>query len=159
MDNEKLLLNYLLISSIINGNFEETKKLISNGADVKLADTDGITPLQLAESQGNSEIAKLLIENGADRDTASKYPALVDILDKNIALHVDSNRVNMQKISTLKDQGLKISFSSPSSYSQIPQNRAEIRAMGVYFFKIPCHENEATNSGFINCQTRINTSL
>jgi ankyrin repeat protein len=58
-----------LFNAIFFGNFEFTKTLLENGANVNLQDHCGTTPLHCAVSAvaGNKEqIIKLLLEHGAD---------------------------------------------------------------------------------------------
>ncbi|GMK43800.1 hypothetical protein PghCCS26_09270 [Paenibacillus glycanilyticus] len=59
-----------LLEAIIlnNGNerqVETVKLLIEHGADVSLADNDGVTPLQHARKRGFKEIVQLLVNAGA----------------------------------------------------------------------------------------------
>ena len=59
-----------------NGNYALAKALISVGADVNLADANGLTPLQYATTfyktaPNRLEIIKLLIKNGADVNQAN----------------------------------------------------------------------------------------
>ncbi len=69
-----------LFNAIFFGNFELTKLLIENGANVNLQDHCGTTPLHCAirAVAGNKEqIIKLLLDNGADlkiRDNLGKAP-------------------------------------------------------------------------------------
>lgn len=55
-----------LISSIIMGNKALTRRLLKRGADVNLADGDGLSPLAWATMRGYLEIVAQLIELGAD---------------------------------------------------------------------------------------------
>jgi len=60
-----------------NGEIEQVKLLISQGADVNVKDSAGQTPLNYAARKGHKEIVELLLANGADvnaRDRMSKTP-------------------------------------------------------------------------------------
>ena len=48
-----------------DGDSDEVKQLLSRGADVKIRDNDGKTPLQLAEDEGHADIVALLKQHGA----------------------------------------------------------------------------------------------
>ncbi|OAL75631.1 hypothetical protein A7D00_1230 [Trichophyton violaceum] len=48
-----------------NGNIKLLERLISNDADIAIADNEGVTPLHLAASSGNLGAVKFLIEKGA----------------------------------------------------------------------------------------------
>jgi ankyrin repeat protein len=54
--------------------------LIDEGADVKVADSEGLTAFLFCARSGNSKLCKLLVERGAD-------PFVVSISDKMTALH------------------------------------------------------------------------
>ena len=56
-----------------NGNINEIKRLLDNGADVNAKDDDGYTPLISASAGGFVETAKFLLENGADMNAEDKY--------------------------------------------------------------------------------------
>ena len=70
-----------LFNAIFFGNFELTKLLIENGANVNLQDHCGTTPLHCAirAIAGNKEqIIQLLLDNGADlkiKDSLGKTPS------------------------------------------------------------------------------------
>ena len=55
-----------------NGDLEEVKRLIRNGADVNRANDNGGTPIMYAALGGNLNIVKLLIELGADPNAVAK---------------------------------------------------------------------------------------
>ena len=62
----------LYTAIVVNKDYKEVKRLISDGADVNMTD-DGWTPLMAAAEQGHVELAKLLI----------KHNAQVNVKDKN----------------------------------------------------------------------------
>jgi ankyrin repeat protein len=55
-----------LLFAARQGKLEAAKALIEAGADVNLADPDGVTPLQIAIINFHFDVAGLLIESGAD---------------------------------------------------------------------------------------------
>ncbi len=57
-----------LLSAAYDGNIEEAKQQLANGADVNVKDKDyrNETPLQYAAQEGHKEVAELLIANGAN---------------------------------------------------------------------------------------------
>src|SRR5437588_12297541 len=48
---------------------ETARLLIQAGANVKLADRYGVTPIYLAASNGNAAMIKLLLDSGADANS------------------------------------------------------------------------------------------
>ncbi len=55
------------------GDDREIIRLIAGGADVRLADYDGRTPLHLAAAEGRARAAKLLLEAGASSDAPDRW--------------------------------------------------------------------------------------
>ena len=55
-----------------DGNMEEVKRLLKNGADVNRANKNGGTPIMYATLGGNLNIVKILIELGADPNAAAE---------------------------------------------------------------------------------------
>lgn len=49
------------------------RKLINNGANINLVDSDEQTALHLAASNGNIKVAKLLIDNGVNVSSVDNY--------------------------------------------------------------------------------------
>ena len=69
-----------LLSAAYDGNIEEAKQQLANGADVNVKDKDyrNETPLQYAVQEGHKEIVELLIANDADVNALSVYGAPLD---------------------------------------------------------------------------------
>ena len=61
----RALLEAILLSDGGPRHQEIVRLLIENGADVDLADGDGLRPLAHARARGQTEIAALLVEAGA----------------------------------------------------------------------------------------------
>lgn len=64
-----------LVRAAADGNVEQARELIDEGADVNGADPNGITPLQAAVGCRQTEMANFLLEQGADPQTAQGKPA------------------------------------------------------------------------------------
>lgn len=62
--------NTALHHAVVNGNKEEMKCLLKNGAGINSQNARGFAPLHLAALCGDVESAKLLISNGADVNIA-----------------------------------------------------------------------------------------
>lgn len=62
--------NNELISSLIEGNIEDIKALLSKGANINEQDTNGQVPLIRAVWESHTSIVKFLLENGADINIA-----------------------------------------------------------------------------------------
>lgn len=61
-----------LMASVVKGNVEITKLLLSKGADVNLADANGTTALIYAVQFSNKEILSLLLEHNVDKSHKDK---------------------------------------------------------------------------------------
>ncbi|MBE6463625.1 MAG: ankyrin repeat domain-containing protein [Alphaproteobacteria bacterium] len=68
MENSWKKVDKALIEATIEGNIEEVRSLLENGADVNTQDDKGWTPLMFAAKSQDVEMAKLLMENGADNE-------------------------------------------------------------------------------------------
>ena len=68
MENSWKKVDKALIEATIEGNVEEVRSLLENGADVNTQDDKGWTPLMFAAKSQDVEMAKLLMENGADNE-------------------------------------------------------------------------------------------
>jgi ankyrin repeat protein/beta-lactamase regulating signal transducer with metallopeptidase domain len=55
-----------LLGIINSGDIEQVKLLISQGADINVKNSNGLTPLYLASQEGRKDVVELLIDNGAD---------------------------------------------------------------------------------------------
>ncbi len=59
---EQAELNNELLAAASNGNNEEVKRLIAEGANVNAKDKEGLTPLHWAAGNNQTKIAQELIE-------------------------------------------------------------------------------------------------
>ena len=80
--------------------------LIRAGADVKLADRYGVTPLYLACANGNAAMIKLLLDNGADANTTDPTGET--------ALMAASRVGNLESVKALLDRGAKVDAADPT---------------------------------------------
>lgn len=55
-----------LLSAALNGNLEEVRRILNDGAPVDVTSTQGHTALHLSVLMGHPHIAELLLERGAD---------------------------------------------------------------------------------------------
>jgi ankyrin repeat protein len=85
---------------------ETAELLIRAGADAKLADRYGVTPLFLACTNGNGRMIKLLIDAGADPNT-------VDPTGET-ALMVASRVGDLESVKVLLDRGAKVDTTDPT---------------------------------------------
>lgn len=60
------ILNEILIEACQNGELDEVKELISQGANIDFIDDEDWQPITYAGANGYKEIVKYLIENGAE---------------------------------------------------------------------------------------------
>ena len=67
------------------GNFEITKTLIDNGANVNIIDNEGWTPLMRASLNGNAEIVEILLKNGAKAN-------LLNSLNESALIHATTSK-------------------------------------------------------------------
>jgi ankyrin repeat protein len=70
---EQRKLDGKLIEACYNNHPEIVKKLLKNGANVKVIDEDDNSPLHIACSYGHTKVVKLLLKNGADVNIVDKY--------------------------------------------------------------------------------------
>ena len=66
-------MNDQLFDAVKNGNLDQVKLLISNGANINAETTYKWTPLHYAASHGYLDIAKLLISNGANVNAENTF--------------------------------------------------------------------------------------
>lgn len=85
---------------------DTAKLLIKAGADVKLADRYGVTPIFLASTNGNAAMIKLLLDSGADPNTVD--PA------GETTLMTAAKGGDVESIRVLADAGAKIDTRDPS---------------------------------------------
>ncbi|MFC3159443.1 hypothetical protein SAMN05443633_103358 [Chryseobacterium arachidis] len=61
-----------LTASVFKNNKELTQKLLANGANANLADSNGVTPLIYAVQLQDKDLVKILLENKANKNLADK---------------------------------------------------------------------------------------
>jgi len=62
-----------LLGAVVNGDFEEVKRLIAYGASVEAENSYGLTPLMMASAYGHEAICRLLIARGASVEAKNNY--------------------------------------------------------------------------------------
>ena len=67
-----------LQDAIAEGNVREVRKLIDNGADVNIKNSDGAAPLISAIIFGHTKIVRILLDNGADVNTTINFNQFED---------------------------------------------------------------------------------
>ena len=90
---------------------ETAKLLIGAGADVKLADRYGVTPLYLACSNGNAAMIRILLDAGADPNSADPTGET--------ALMTAATVGNLESVKVLLDRGAVLDPRDPA-YQQTP---------------------------------------
>jgi uncharacterized protein len=85
---------------------DTAKLLIKAGADVKLADRYGVTPIFLASTNGNASMIKLLLDSGADPNTVD--PA------GETTLMTAAKGGDVESVRVLADAGAKIDTRDPA---------------------------------------------
>jgi ankyrin repeat protein len=85
---------------------ENARLLIRAGADVKLADRYGVTPLFLACTNGNAAMIRLLLDAGADPNSADPTGET--------ALMTAVKIGNFDAVKTLADRGAKVDAADPA---------------------------------------------
>lgn len=58
--------NLELIEAAVNGNIIKVTNLLTQGADVNVKDSNGLTALMMASMEGHSKIVNIFLANGAD---------------------------------------------------------------------------------------------
>lgn len=96
-----LCMDYIspLMQASIEGNLEEVKSLIRNGADINAKDKYGDTALMGASREGNLEVVKFLVQKGANINVKNE--------DGNTALMEALGEGNLEVVQYLKSKGAK----------------------------------------------------
>ena len=89
-----------LFKSIQTENYDEVKKLISEGCDSNVKESDGYSALMLAAKSGNIEIVGLLLDNGADVNSRS--------FNRDSALIIAAGRGHAEIVTLLIKKGADI---------------------------------------------------
>lgn len=55
-----------MFEAVISGKLSAVKRLVQGGASVNIREKDGVTPIMIAASRGDSVLIRYLIENGAN---------------------------------------------------------------------------------------------
>jgi ankyrin repeat protein len=85
---------------------ETARLLIQAGANAKMADRYGVTPISLAASNGNAAMIKLLLDAGADANSVDPTGETTLMTAARIG--------NLEAVRTLLDGGAKVDTSDPS---------------------------------------------
>jgi quinoprotein dehydrogenase-associated probable ABC transporter substrate-binding protein len=90
-----------LSNAVIANDFDRVKFLVSKGADVNKADSQGWTPLQSAARQRRDDMIKLLIELGADVNAGEPTPLAAALMRD----HVPSIKVLLEHGADMEKPG------------------------------------------------------
>lgn len=93
-----------LSNAIIAGDSERIKFLLSKGADVNAADTQGWTPLTSAARQRKDKIVALLIENGANPNVVDGN-GMTPVIAAAMRDHVPSVKLLLEKGANAEEPG------------------------------------------------------
>lgn len=85
------------------GDFNEVVRLLDNGADVNIHDSNSLAPLDYALDSGNLKLVSLLLERGADVNNRDKHFG-------STALHYAATIGNLELISLLLERGADINI-------------------------------------------------
>lgn len=125
--NERLIIKqtngYPLLIAVDEGNIEDVKLLIADGADVNIESDNNRSwsPLRLAASKGHLEIVKILIDRGAIINDANR-------LNDSTALLEASSNGHYNIVKLLISKGVNINFRNAGGWTGI---------MGATFSKEP----------------------
>ncbi|MDR2214761.1 MAG: ankyrin repeat domain-containing protein [Nevskiaceae bacterium] len=89
-----------LMWAAFQGDVAEAKRLIDEGADVKVANNYGVNAMQLAADTANTELIQLLLKAGADPESPNP--------DGETALHVVARSGNLEAAKLLLAAGAKV---------------------------------------------------
>lgn len=99
-------LNRKLIEKIADGNLEQVKKFVSQGAQINAQNREGISPLMMASRWGHSGVVQWLIENGADINLTDEHgQQAVHYAVENYLVQEDKR---IQVLQSLIDNGVHI---------------------------------------------------
>lgn len=135
------LLFFELCSAASEGNTEQVKERLEDGADANQMDYDKRTPLHIAACDGNAEIARILLEAGANilaRDRWGSTP-----------YDEAARRGSTELISMFEDEMIRQNLIREKTFSHPKRDRAK-------------HSAQVTNEGneYLNpSSTRGNTNL
>jgi len=103
-----------LSNAVIANDFDRVKFLVSKGADVNKADSQGWTPLQSAARQRHDKMIALLIELGADVNAGEPTPLVAAVM-----------RDHVPSVKVLLDHGADVEKPGEDGYRPLPLAIAE----------------------------------
>jgi ankyrin repeat protein len=103
-----------LSNAVIANDLDRVKFLVSKGADVNKADSQGWTPLQSAARQRHDKMIALLIEFGADVNAGDPTPLVAAVM-----------RDHVPSVKVLLDHGADIDKSGQDGFKPLPLAIAE----------------------------------
>jgi quinoprotein dehydrogenase-associated probable ABC transporter substrate-binding protein len=103
-----------LSNAVIANDFDRVKFLVSKGADVNKADSQGWTPLQSAARQRHDKMIALLIELGADVNVGEPTPLIAAVM-----------RDHVPSIKVLLEHGADVEKPGQESFKPLPLAIAE----------------------------------
>jgi len=103
-----------LSNAVIANDFDRVKFLVSKGADVNKADSQGWTPLQRAARQRHDKMIALLIELGADVNAGEPTPLVAAVM-----------RDHVPSVKVLLDHGADVEKPGEDGYRPLPLAIAE----------------------------------
>ena len=99
-----------LHGAVASGNFEEVKRLITEGVDVNVKNETNETPLHIAASRGSKDVAELLIAKGA----------IVNVRgNSNTPLHLAARNGRTTLVELLLNKGADINANDNQGYTPL----------------------------------------